>query len=75
MEFIPPKIKERLQKLEEENVSLKQELAQIKTDTGKRSGVLPILLVVLLFMAVALFQYFTSAQNSSEEMARIKVEL
>ena len=75
MEFIPPKIKERLQKLEEENVSLKQELEQIKTDTGKRSGVLPLILVVLLLMAVALFQFFKSAQNSSEEIARMKVEL
>ena len=75
MEFLPPKIKERLQKLEEENVSLKQELEQIKTDTGKRSGVLPLILVVLLLMAVALFQFFKSTQNSSEEIARMKVEL
>ena len=75
MEFIPPKIKERLQKLEEENISLRQELEQIKTDTGKRSGVLPLILVVLLLMAVALFQFFKSTQNSSEEIARMKVEL
>ena len=75
MEFISPEIKERLQKLEAENVSLKQELEQIKTDTGKRSGVLPLMLVVLLLMAVALFQFYKSTQNSSEEIARMKVEL
>ena len=75
MEFISPKIKERLQKLEAENVSLKQELEQIKTDTGKRSGVLPLILVVLLLMTVALFQFYKSTQNSSEEIARMKVEL
>ena len=74
-EFISPKIKERLQKLEAENDSLKQELEQIKTDTGKRSGVLPLILVVLLLMAVALFQFYKSTQNSSEEIARMKVEL
>jgi len=75
MEFIPPKIKERLQKLEEENISLRQELEQIKTDTGKRSGALPLIMVVLLLMAVALFQFFKSSQYSSEEIARMKVEL
>ena len=75
MEFIPSKIKERLQKFEEENVSLKKELEQIKKDTGKRSGVLPLILVVLLLMAVALFQFYKSTQNSSEEIARMKVEL
>jgi hypothetical protein len=75
MEFIPPKIKERLQRLEEENITLKQELAAVRIDTGKKSRTIPLAFVVFILLAVALFQFFKTTQNPSEEIARMKVEL
>ena len=75
MEFIPPKIKERLQRLEEENITLKQELAAVRIDSGKKSRTIPLAFVVFILLAVALFQFFKTTQNPSEEIARMKVEL
>jgi hypothetical protein len=75
MEFIPPKIKERLQRLEEENITLKQELAAVTIDSGKKSRTIPLAFVVFILLAVALFQFFKTTQNPSEEIARMKVEL
>ena len=75
MEFIPPKIKERLQRLEEENITLKQELAAVRIDSGKKSRTIPLAFVVFILLTVALFQFFKTTQNPSEEIARMKVEL
>ncbi len=75
MEFIPPKIKEKLDKLEEENTSLKNELAQKNLQPAKKSGVVPLTLAVVILFIVLMFQYFKNQKKTTEDIARIRVEL
>ena len=71
MEFLSPKTKDRISKLEAENKSLRLQLEQ--QDNTVKSARWPFLVVSLLLLALVLVWKFSTP--SEEEMSAIKVEM
>ena len=71
MEFLSPKTKERIAKLEADNKSLRSQLEQ-RDNTGK-SPKWPYIVITLLVVALLLVWKFS--QPSAEELSALKVEI
>ena len=71
MEFLSPKTKERITKLEADNKSLRLQLEQ--QGTGVKSSRWPYMVIgVLLLALVAMWKF---SKRSEEELSAIKVEM
>ncbi len=71
MEFLSPKTKERISKLEAENKSLRLQLEEL--DTAEKSARWPFLIIILLIAALVLVWKFNTP--SAEELSAIRVEM
>jgi hypothetical protein len=74
MEFLSPKTKEHIEKLEREKAQLAQELEQLSKAQPRKSALLPWYLTFLLAIALVFTQWFSS-KSSTNDLASIQVEL
>lgn len=74
MEFLSPKTKDRIAKLEAENADLQRQLAEKKGSSSKNSLVL-LLIVIVLLSALSVYQFLGQSAMSEDEIARKSVEL
>jgi len=74
MEFLSPKTKAHLEKLEGENAVLKEQVATLGTSTASKTPVVWIVLT-LVFAALSVVIYFFGPQLSKDEIAQIQTEM
>ncbi len=74
MEFLSPKTKAHLEKLEGENAALKEQVAALGTSTASKTPVVWIVLT-LVFAALAVGLYFFGGQLSKDKIAQIQTEI
>ena len=74
MEFLSPKTKERISKLEAENAELQRQLAE-KKGSGSKKSLLPLIAVIVLLSALSVYQFLGQSSLSEEELTQKSVEL
>ena len=74
MEFLSPKTKDKIAKLEAENAELQRQLADQK-GSGSKKSILPLLAVIVLLSALAVYQFLSQSSLSDDELAQKRVEL
>tara|TARA_B100000900_G_C20574288_1_gene714657 strand:+ start:863 stop:1381 length:519 start_codon:yes stop_codon:yes gene_type:complete len=74
MEFLSPKTKERISKLEAENADLQRQLTEQKGSDSKKS-LLPFVLVIVLLSALSVYQFLGTSTLTEDEIAQKSVEL
>ena len=74
MEFLSPKTKERISKLEAENTELQRQLIEQKGSSSKKSSWL-ITVVLVVITALVTYQFLGNSSMSEEELTQKSVEL
>ena len=74
MEFLSPKTKEQISKLEAENTELQRQLAE-KKGSGSKKSLLPLIAVIVLLSALSVYQFLGQSSLSEEELTQKSVEL
>mgnify|MGYP001132902780 CR=1 FL=1 len=74
MEFLSPKTKEKIAKLEAENADLQRQLEEQKVSRSKKSNV-PLVAVLVLLAALVTYQFLGQSTLSEDEIAQKSVEL
>ena len=74
MEFLSPKTKDKIAKLEAENAELQRQLAEEK-GSGSKKSLLPLIAVIVLLSALSVYQFLGQSTLSEEEIAQKSVEL
>lgn len=75
MEFLSPQTKQKIEKLEKENLDLKKQLSDLNAKNSG-SGTIVYILLIAVFVALSAWQYFNGKSSlSDEEKAAIQVEL
>ena len=74
MEFLSPKTKDKIAKLEAENADLQRQLADRKS-SGSKKSLLPLIAVIVLLSALSVYQFLGKSSLSEVEIAEKSVEL
>lgn len=74
MEFLSPKTKDKIAKLEAENADLQRQLAE-KKGSGSNKSLLPLIAVIVLLSALSVYQFLNQSTLSEDEIAQKSVEL
>ena len=74
MEFLSPKTKDKIAKLEAENAELQRQLAD-KKGSGTNKSLLPLVAVIVLLSALSVYQFLGQSRLSEDEIAQKSVEL
>jgi hypothetical protein len=74
MEFLSPKTKERIAKLEAENAELQRQLIEQKGSSSKKTS-WPLTVVLVVITALVTYQFLGNSSMSEEELTQKSVEL
>ena len=74
MEFLSPKTKERISKLEAENAELQRQLIEQKGSSSKKTS-WPLTVVLVVITALVTYQFHGNSSMSDEELTQKSVEL
>mgnify|MGYP000055160014 CR=1 FL=1 len=74
MEFLSPKTKERISKLEAENAELQRQLIEQKGSSSKKT-IWPLTVVLLVITALVTYQFVGESSASEEELIQKSIEL
>ena len=74
MEFLSPKTKDKIAKLEAENADLQRQLAE-KKEGGSKKSLLPLIAVIVLLSVLSVYQFLGQSSLSEEEIAQRSLEL
>jgi|SaaInl5LU_22_DNA_1037371.scaffolds.fasta_scaffold55824_2 hypothetical protein len=74
MEFLSPKTKEHIERLERENTELKEQIEAVDTSQSKKTSSVWIVFAVA-FAALSAYLYFFNSGISDDDLAAIQVEL
>lgn len=74
MEFLSPKTKDRIAKLEAENADLQRQLAE-KKGSGSNKSLLPLMAIIVLLSALSVYQFLSQSTLCEDEIAQKSVAL